>query len=209
MLRLARSSFRELASADVAVVPTIVVAYRWMLVPPDEARRIVDDSIGRIDARRRYVSGYLLADWREQIAERGGVKDALIRRLYLPRVFDNVLSNLQEMHRGGVRILPGTDVAVALIYPGFSLREELEYFVEKIGMTPMEALVSATQSAAAFSGMQDSLGTIQVGKLADLVLLDADPLTDIRNVGRIHAVVARGMLFDRPALSGLLAATVR
>ena len=60
------------------------------------------------------------------------------------------------MHRAGVRILPGTDVAVALMYPGFSLREELEYFVDNIGMTPMEALVSATRSAAAFSGMQDS-----------------------------------------------------
>jgi imidazolonepropionase-like amidohydrolase len=137
------------------------------------------------------------------------VKDALIRRLYLPRAFGNVLRDLQEMHRAGVRILPGTDVAVALMYPGFSLREELQYFVDKIGMTPMEALVSATRSAAAFSGMQDSLGTIQVGKLADLVLLDADPLTDIRNVGRIHAVVARGVLFDRLGLSGLLAAAVR
>lgn len=57
--------------------------------------------------------------------------------------------------------------------------------------------------------MLDSLGTVQVGKLADLVLLDADPLVDIRNVGRIHAVIARGRLFDRAELSGLLAAAMR
>ncbi len=141
--------------------------------------------------------------------ERGAVKDALIRRLYLPRAYASVLRDLQEMHRAGVRILPGTDVAVALIYPGFSLSEELGYFVEKIGMSPAAALVSATRLAAEFSGMNDSLGTVQVGKLADLVLLDADPLLDIRNVGRIHAVIARGEPFDRAALAALLAAATK
>ena len=200
---------RELAAAQVAIVPTMVNYYQWLLVSPGDARRIVDDSLGRIDPRRRYVSGYLIEDWREQIAERGGVKDALIRRFYLPHAYSGVLRDLQEMHRAGVRILPGTDVAVALMYPGFSLRDELGYFVEKIGMTPAEALVSATRFAAEFSGMLDSLGTVQPGKLADLVLLDADPLVDIRNVGQIHAVIARGELFDRAGLSGLLAAATR
>ena len=200
---------RELAAGRVAIVPTMVNYYQWLLVSPGDARRIVDDSLGRIDSRRRYVSGYLLEDWREQIEERGSVRDALIRRLYLPRAYSGVLRDLQEMHCAGVRILPGTDVAVALMYPGFSLRDELGYFVEKIGMTPAEALVSATRFAAEFSGMSDSLGTIQVGRVADLVLLDADPLVDIRNVGRIHAVVARGELFDRAGLSGLLAAATR
>ena len=200
---------RELAAAQVTIVPTMVNYYQWLLVSPAEARRIVDDSLGGIDPRRRYIAGYLLEDWREQIAERGGVKDALIRRLYLPRAYSGVLRDLKEMHRGGVRILPGTDVAVALMYPGFSLRDELGYFVDKIGMTPAAALVSATRFAAEFSGMSDSLGTVHVGKLADLVLLDADPLLDIRNVGRIHAVIARGALFDRAGLSGLLAAARR
>lgn len=207
--RVRAQLIRELARAQVAIVPTMVNYYQWLLVSPTEARRIVDDTLGRIDARRRYVSGYLLEDWREQIAERGGVKDALIRRFYLPRAYNAVLRDLQEMHRAGVRILPGTDVAVALMYPGFSLRDELGYFVDKIGMTPMEALVSATRSSAEFSGMLDSLGTVQVGKLADLVLLDADPLLDIRNVGRIEAVIARGELFDRARLSELLAAAMR
>ena len=196
---------RELGAARVAIVPTMVNYYQWLLVSPAEARRIVDDTLGRLDARRKYISGYLLEDWREQVDERGGVKDALIRWFYLPWAYRGVLRDLQEMHRAGVSILPGTDVAVALQYPGFSLLEELGYFVDKIGMTPMEALVSATRSAAEFSGMSDSLGTIAVGKLADLVLLDADPLADVRNVGRIHAVVARGDLFDRAALSVLLA----
>jgi imidazolonepropionase-like amidohydrolase len=200
---------RDLAAARVAIVPTMVNYYQWLLVSPGDARRIVDDSLGRIDARRRYISGYLLDDWREQVAERGRVMDALIRHLYLPRAYNGVLRDLREMHAAGVPILPGTDLAVALIYPGFSLRDELGYFVDKIAMTPMAALESATRVAADFSGMLDSLGTVQVGKLADLVLLDADPLADIRNVGRIYAVIARGDLFDRDRLSGLLAAAQR
>ena len=191
------------------MVPTMVVFYQWLLTPPAEAARIVDDSLGRIDARRRYVSGYLLDDWREQVAERGGLKDALIRRFYLPRKYGRVLDDLREMHRAGVRILPGSDAAVALIYPGSSLRDELGYFVDRIGMTPMEALISATRSSAEFSGTIDSLGTIQAGKLADLVLLDENPLADIRNVGRIHAVIAHGELFDRGRLDSLLAAARR
>lgn len=196
---------RRLASDDVAIVPTMVNYYQWLLVPASDARRIVDDTLGRRDPRRRYVSGYLLDDWREQVAERGRVKDALIRHLYLPRAFGDVLRDLQEMHRGGVSILPGSDVAVALMYPGFSLHDELGYFVEKIGMTPMEALMSATRNAAKFSGQLDSLGTIEVGKLADLVLLDANPLLSIQNVRQIHAVIARGRLFDGTGLSRLLA----
>ena len=200
---------RALADSGVAVVPTMVNYHRWLLVSPAEARRIIEDSAGRLDPRRRYISGYLLADWREQVGERGRVKDALVRRFYLPRLYRGVLRDLREMHRAGVRILPGTDVAVALMYPGFSLHDELGYFVEQIGMTPMEALVSATRRAAEFSGTSDSLGTVEVGKLADLVLLDADPLADVRNTQRIHAVVANGRLLDRAALDALLAAAER
>ena len=200
---------RELATARVAVVPTLVNYYQWLLVPPADARRVIEDSLGRIDARRRYVTGYLLDDWREQVSERGSVKDALIRRFYLPRAFNGILRDLKEMHRAGVRILPGTDVAVALMYPGFSLRDELGYFVDMIGMTPVEALRSATRFAAEFSGMEDSLGTVEVGKVADVVLLDADPLVDIRHLGRIHAVIVGGRLFDRSRLDELLSAAIR
>jgi len=200
---------RDLAAARVAIVPTMVNYFQWLLIPPGDARRIADDSLGKIDPRRRYVSGYLIQDWREQIEERGGIKDAVIRRVVLPLIYGDVLRDMQEMHRASVRILPGTDVAVALMYPGFSLPDELGYFVDKIGMTPAEALLSATRFSAEFSGMQDSLGTVQVGKLADLVVLEADPLVDIRNVKKVHAVIARGELFDRAGLAGLLAAATR
>jgi imidazolonepropionase-like amidohydrolase len=92
------------------------------------------------------------------------------------------------------------------IFPGASLHEELRLFVDSLGMTPLEALASATRSPAEWLGLADSVGAIEPGKAADLVLLDADPLADITNVGRIAAVVLRGRLFRRADLDALLAA---
>jgi imidazolonepropionase-like amidohydrolase len=106
------------------------------------------------------------------------------------------------MQKAGVRLLAGTDLAAAGTYPGFDLHEELALLVEA-GLTPMEALQCATRNAAGFLKLSD-VGTIQAGKIADLVLLDANPLEDIRNTRRIRAVVIRGKLLRRPALGNLL-----
>ena len=72
------------------------------------------------------------------------------------------------------------------------------------GLSPLEALRTATYNPAEFFGALDSLGTIARAKIADLVLLDANPLTDIRNTRRISAVIANGRVFERPALDQLL-----
>ena len=101
-------------------------------------------------------------------------------------------------------MLAGSDTPQPFVYPGFSLHEELELLVEA-GLTPVEALRAATYNPAEFLGALDSLGSVARGKVADLVLLDANPLTDIRNTRRISAVVANGRLFDRAALNRLLA----
>ncbi|HEV8149479.1 MAG TPA: amidohydrolase family protein, partial [Gemmatimonadales bacterium] len=90
------------------------------------------------------------------------------------------------------------------IYPGFSLHDELASFVAA-GFTPAEALRSATLNPAIFLGATDSLGTIEPGKRADLVMLDANPLEDIRNTTKIAAVIAAGRLYDSAALKQLLA----
>lgn len=109
-----------------------------------------------------------------------------------------------KMHRAGVGILAGTDLGNPYILPGFSLHDELAMLVEA-GLTPMDALRAATINAARFLGMSDALGTIEKGKLADLVLLEANPLADIRNTQKIRAVVTDGHLLDRNMLDGLLA----
>jgi imidazolonepropionase-like amidohydrolase len=88
-------------------------------------------------------------------------------------------------------------------FPGFTLHDELARLVES-GLTPMEGLQAATLNPARYFGREKDLGSIQPGKLADLVLLDADPLRDIHNTTRIRAVFADGRLFDRAALDKLL-----
>jgi imidazolonepropionase-like amidohydrolase len=102
-----------------------------------------------------------------------------------------------------VKILAGTDTAAPFVYPGFSLHDELALLVHA-GLTPMQALQSATSRAAEFMGKSATQGTIEKGKVADLVLLDADPLADIQNTSRIRAVVVRGRLLDRAALDEML-----
>ncbi len=109
----------------------------------------------------------------------------------------------RDLKDAGVKLLAGTDMPQAFVYPGFSLHEELELLVRS-GLTPLEALRAATYNPAEFLGALDSLGTVTQGKVADLVLLDADPLTDIRNTRRISAVIANGRLFDRAARAQLL-----
>jgi hypothetical protein len=110
-----------------------------------------------------------------------------------------------DMHRTGVQFLAGTDAnGWNPVYPGFGLHEELALLVES-GLTPMEALQSATRNPAMYFGRLDSMGTVEKGKTADLVLLNADPLADIHNTQKIEAVVMRGRYYSRADLDKLLA----
>ena len=107
------------------------------------------------------------------------------------------------LNRAGVGLLAGTDAPRAFVYPGFSLHEELALLVRS-GLTSLEALRTATYNPASYLGSLDSLGTIEKGKIADLVLLDADPVKDIHNTTRISAVIANGRVIDSAARAALL-----
>jgi hypothetical protein len=99
-----------------------------------------------------------------------------------------------DMHRAGVDFLAGTDMGPNTpVVPGAGLHDELELLVES-GFTPMEALQSATRNPARYLGKLADMGTIEPGKLADLVLLDANPLEDIRNTRKVRLVVLRGRI---------------
>ena len=106
------------------------------------------------------------------------------------------------MHRAGVGILAGTDLPVGHAIPGYSLHEELALMVES-GLSPLAALQTATLNPAKFFGFTDSLGTAETGKVADLVVLAADPLADIRNTERIDAVIVKGRFINRAELDQL------
>jgi imidazolonepropionase-like amidohydrolase len=114
------------------------------------------------------------------------------------------LEMVNQMHKAGVPFLAGTDTAAGVhVFPGFSLHEELTYFV-KAGLMPLEALQTATRNPAVFLGKTSDFGSVESGKLADLVVLDANPLDDIRNTQKIRAVVLAGKYFSREQLDAML-----
>ena len=98
------------------------------------------------------------------------------------------------MHKAGVQIMAGSDFSDWGTVPGIDLHNELALLVEA-GFTPLEALQSATLNPAKFLGKTDGFGTIQVGRTADLVLVDMNPLEDISHTRKIHALVLRGKFF--------------
>ncbi|WP_328992839.1 amidohydrolase family protein [Kribbella sp. NBC_01245] len=110
-----------------------------------------------------------------------------------------------EAHRAGVTITAGTDCGLPPYgFPGFSLHDELSNLVNS-GLPPIAAIQAATRNAARAAGIHRVAGTIEVGKSADLLVLDADPLADIRNTERIHAVVAKGRLITSAERARMLA----
>ena len=110
---------------------------------------------------------------------------------------------VERMHRAGVPIAAGTDTPISFAAPGYSLHSELEMLVQA-GFSPMEALRSATQRPAEFFGLTSEMGTVEEGRLADLVLLSRNPLDDIGNTRSIEAVISKGVLLSRNALDGLV-----
>ena len=123
-----------------------------------------------------------------------------VRKHFVQMELDMTLA----MFRAGVPFMAGTDTAAGVhIFPGFSLHQELALFVQA-GLTPMQALQTATRNPAQFMGRLADMGTVEKGKLADLVLLDANPLEDIANTRRIRAVVLAGRYFGRADLDHML-----
>jgi imidazolonepropionase-like amidohydrolase len=148
----------------------------------------LDDPAFVADDRLKYLSPYLTLSWRPEVALQrfGGSVPAGAR--------DGFEANrrlVRAMHAAGVGLLAGTDCTNPYCFPGFSLPDELELLVG-CGLTPADALRTATLNPAVAFGLADRLGTVAEGKKADLLLLDADPLADIANVRRIAGVTANG-----------------
>ena len=154
------------------------------------------------DSRRRYIYPRMWASWNPKSGRRRVPTDQVLRQSEeREKKFAELLALLRQ---AGVGLLAGSDTGVSnnYVFPGWSLHEELALLVEA-GLTPLEALQTATRNAGRYLGLET--GTVEKGKSADLVLLEANPLEDIRNTQRIAGVMARGRWLDRAGLDGLLA----
>ena len=176
--------FAKLRGNGTRVVPTLVAQLevaRWPKrdLPGDSVARYLPDSL------RRYVAGiFPMVDSVPPDADITGLK-----------LFDKRVAITGALHRAGVTIMPGTDAPLRNSPPGFGLHEEL-LLLTRAGLSPFEVLRAATLEPARFLGMLDSLGTIEVGKIADLVLLAGNPLEDIRNSSRSAYVMSNGRLYS-------------
>ncbi len=120
------------------------------------------------------------------------------------KLLDRYIQLVSAMREAGVLFLAGTDASTNTpVERGVGLHEELELFV-KSGMTEMEALQTATRNPGFYFGLLTLLGTLEQGKIADIVLLNANPLEDIRNTREIDSVIMRGTYFSRADLDAML-----
>ena len=180
----------ELVSRDVHWVTTIMID-KAFLYPQHPEWVAAVAATGMYDAELARLAG--AADDPEAVR-------AFAQRLYgepAPSFATNPVlrkqfSDLKRLHEAGIRLVAGTDVGSDWIFPGYSLHEELA-LLAAAGFTPDELLVMATRNAAGMIGVLDDVGTLEPGKRADLLVLDADPRTDVGNLGAIAAVYRDGV----------------
>jgi imidazolonepropionase-like amidohydrolase len=185
-----------------ALWKTLLHNKTWMvptLVAMEAAAHL--DRVSANDPGLAYLPKSVTAEWApENLAK----ENSPAQLQFTARQFENDKKLAGEMHRAGVRILAGSDSLDPYNFPGISLHRELELLVA-VGFTPIEALQTATRNPAEFLGQLGQRGTVEKGKAADLVLLDANPLDDIANTRRIAAGILDGKYFSREDLDKMLA----
>ena len=167
----------------------------------------LDDPKLHSDPRLKYMPADIANGWNPKDDFR--FKDRTAEDYELGRATYKKLTELiAPMRKAGVEFLAGTDVINPYCFPGFSLHDELELLVQA-GLSPMEALQAATLNPARFLGKEKNLGTVEKGKIADLLVLEANPLESIGNTRKIDAVVFGGRVIPKEGLQKMLAELAR
>jgi hypothetical protein len=187
----ARALFLQIAKSNTWQVPTLV----WT-----QANSRIDDPDLETDFRLRYVPASVRAQWNPaKLRERTSPGELASLKAEAARDVELV----RAMHSAGIQFMAGSDGPDPYVFPGFSLHDELEWLV-KSGFTPLQALQAATLRPAMFQAKMDQYGVVEKGSVADLVLLDANPLDDIRNTRKIFGVEVGGKYYSRQALDAML-----
>jgi hypothetical protein len=167
-----------LVTHDVALEPTLTILDSWSRVPHPWFDRMLE----RLPAQAR-----------RRVAAAQGFKLWPVHPLW-DQIFDNVLDIVRQLHEAGVPVLPGSDMM-----PGIAVHRELELYVQA-GIPAPEVLTLATLGAARVMRMDDELGSIEPGKLADLILVGGDPTTEISDLRRVVMVIKDGRVYDPAAI---------
>jgi Amidohydrolase family len=189
--RMAQEIFAAMKQHGTWYVPTHLT--RW-------SDAYAGDPEVRNDELLRYLHPLMKRQWLEDIDELLAEDPSPEARATFKRFYEKGLQLTGEAHRAGVKVLAGTDYIAA----GADLHRELEQ-LSRAGLPPAAVLRAATIHPAEYFGLDHQYGTVEGGKVADLVLLDANPLEDIRNTRKIAAVVFNGNLNDRAALDRISA----
>jgi imidazolonepropionase-like amidohydrolase len=198
---------------DASRIPALVEATRkagvWNVPTQSLMENLAPGESAEALARRpemRYVPAKTLAQWAEE-------KNSLLKETgsspgSATAMMDARRKLIKALHAGGAGLLLGSDAPQIYNVPGFSTHRELESLVAA-GMTPYQALETGTRNVAVFFGTLGQTGTIEIGKRADLILLDANPLDDIRNTVRRAGVMLRGKWLSRDAIERRLDAIAK
>lgn len=190
----ARSIFAHFRKNMTWQVPTLAVKY---------GRTFIDELDAKGDPRAKYVEASQRNYWKPAVGFFSRYRSTsyiIAQKAHFQKELDLV----GEMQRAKVGIMAGTDAPNPYVIAGFSLHNELALYV-KAGLTPMQALQTATRNVAEYLGELNQLGTVERGKIADLILLDANPLVNITNTTRINAVIQNGRFISRQDLDKILA----
>lgn len=198
------ATFDEARAASLAALLAKNHTWQCPTLVWERGGNLLDVTDFGADTRVKYVPGpWKNRTWKrftDEITQGYGADDIGTRKKFIEKELEIVLL----LHKSGVPFLAGTDTPPGVyIFPGFSLHEELQRFVAA-GFTPLESLQTATLNPAQFFGLQEQLGTIEKGKIADLVFLDANPLDDIRNTQKVGGVILNGRFLSRADLQRIL-----
>lgn len=191
--RKCQTLFAQLAANKTWQVPTLATK---------RALSLVDDGTFFNDVRMKYIKPTDLENWKPEnnFFLKYRTPEFIVQK---KRLYQKELELTAALHKAGVPFMTGTDIPGAYTYPGFSLHDELALLVQT-GFTPLEALQAATVNPARFLGLEKSLGSIEKGKMADLILLDANPLDNITNTKRISGVMVGGRYLSKEKLEEIL-----